>query len=323
MAFAKVETYTMDRRQLLRMTGSMGVAAGAAYICPELAYAAEQCDKLTISDSEIKTTKLSKELQYWIDGLHFGNRSDLKSRANLSLFMDLKQDANQFVETVVIMDSQKKILGVRYFDSSNKMLDGRVPYVVFDNIELDHTQTYRVIYTVRSGTNLILYSAQIVNPEISRLNTTFLPKKMVDDFKTFLVGNKENKTPGLITTQYQFYTVNGLSAHTARGRVVDMAADGSSFKVNIDFMHADVGPDHYMRYFIVMDPVGRLLGFFKRQYNQGGASGTLDVVKITPLQKADYAIPDLQVANIADCPYIQLYTEDSYDAVARSVLRFR
>lgn len=323
MAFAKVQTYTMDRRQLMRLTGSMGVAAGASYIFPDVAHAAEQCEKISISDSELKVTQLSKELQYWIDGLHFGKRTDLRSRANLSLFMDLRQEADRFVESVILLDQQKRVLGVRYFDKSTKMLDGRVPYVVFDNIELDQTQTYRVIYSVNSGNNIILYSAQIVNPEISRLNTTFLPKKMVDDFKTFLVGNKENKTPGLITTQYQFYTLNGLSAHTARGRVVDMAADGSSFKINIDFMHSDAGPDHYMRYFIVMDPVGRLLGFFKRQYNQGGSFGSLDVVKITPQQQAEYSIPDLQVANIADCPYIQIYTEDSYDAIARSVLRFR
>ncbi len=208
-----------------------------------------------------------------------------------------------------------------------KMLDGHVPYVRFENLELDHTKDYYCVYTVRSGSTLKLYTAKIEKPETSRLNTTWLPQTMRNDFKNFLVGG-ENQTPGLLTTQFQFYTLNGLAAHTARGRVTEMASDGKSFKVNIDFMHGDAAADHYMRYFIVMDPVGRLLGVVKRAQMGDAAGGavvgqTVNVTPITDKQKEDMGIPDLQVANIADCPYIQFYTEDSYDAIARNMIRLR
>lgn len=322
MAFAKVVAYEMDRRQLLRMTGTMGIATGATYILPHEAYAANLCDKIVVDNGSFDAIQAGGQLQYWIDGLHFGARSNLKSRANLTFWMDLKQTPDNYVESVVLMDPTKKTIAARFFDASMKMSDERVPYVTFDNIELDHTNTYYVVYAVRSGSKVKLYSSRITNPEISRLNTTFLPQKMRNDFKTFLVGTKANPTPGLITTQYQFYTLNGLSAHTARGRVKDMAANGASFTVNIDFMHGDSGAEHYMRYFIVMDPVGRLLGFFKRSFGDGKAV-SLDVGKLTQAQIDEYQIPPLQIGNIADCPYIQIFTEDSYDAIARSVIRFR
>ena len=343
MAFAKTQVYEMDRRKLLKLTGAMGI--GAAFVMPDELLAQGICEKLVIDNGEFKATQAGATMQFWIDGLHFGDRSDVKSRANITLFMDLSQTAVSHVESVVLMDPDKKTMGARYFDSSMKMLDGHVPYVRFENVELDHRRSYYCVYTVRSGSTVKLYTAEIKNPEVSRLNTTWLPQKMRDDFKTFLVGNTANPTPGLITTQFQFYTLNGLTNHCARGRVVNMASDGASFDVNIDFMHPDGGRDHYMRYFIVMDPVGRLLGFHKREFgdptSNGGANqtwnvkaigtdmikdpakaGTADKDKLYP--RADvWGVPRLQIANIADCPYIQFYTEDSYDAIARNMIRLR
>jgi hypothetical protein len=81
-----------------------------------------------------------------------------------------------------------------------------------------------------------------------------------------------------------------------------------------------------------MDPVGRLLGFHKRENNSAPTTNndkplSWDVTPITAAQKGNgaggYSIPDLQIANIADCPYIQFYTEDSYDAIARNIIRLR
>jgi len=95
-------------------------------------------------------------------------------------------------------------------------------------------------------------------------------------------------------------------------------------------MHDDAGENHYMRYFIVMDPVGRLLGFVKRVNKDDPnfvvkADGTkaCNVGKITDAQRLDFNVPDLQIGNIADCPYVQFYTEDSYDAIARNMIRLR
>lgn len=327
MAYAKTDVYQMDRRHMLKMTGTgMGIGAAMTALPHEL-FAQGMCEKIVIENGEFKATQAGALLQFWIDGLHFGARTDVKSRANITLFMNLTQTAISHVESVVLMDPAKRTIGSRFFDQSMKMRDGRVPYVRFENVELDATKTYYCVYTVRSGSTVKLYTAEIKNPEVSRLNTTWLPEKMRNDFKTFLVGSKVNPTEGLITTQFQFNTLNGLTNHCARGRVSEMASNGSTFKINIDFMHADSGPTHYMRYFIVMDPVGRLLGFHKREpgdpTNNGGGNLTWNVTAIDAALKAEYDVADIQIGNIADCPYVQFYTEDSYDAIARNMIRLR
>ncbi len=336
MPTIKTEVFEIDRRYLLKLTGTMGI--GATFVSPTDLFAEGACEKVDTTPPNVKPEQAGATLQFWIDGLHFGPRSTLKSRANVTLFMNLKQSTASYVESVVLLDPQNFVVGARYFDASMKMMDRNfVPYVRFENVELDHAATYTCIYSVRTGSNLKLYTAKIEKPQISTLNTTFLPQTMRNDFQTFLVGNIANKTPGLITTPFQYYTANGLSLHCARGRVTDMASDGSSFNVNIDFMHADAGTNHYMRYFIVMDPVGRLLGFVKRAkkddpYVVDGvakvvpdANGdlTCNVGRITENQRVDFNVPDLQIGNIADCPYVQFYTEDSYDAIARNMIRLR
>jgi hypothetical protein len=331
MPILKPEVYEMDRRHLLKMTGTMGI--GATFVSPGELFASGACDRIDTSPSSVPTEQAGATLQYWIDGIHFGPRkdmnsprSDLKSRANITLFMNLSQSAASYVESVVFLDQNKNTVGARYFDSSMKMIDHNyVPYVRFENVDLDYTATYTVIYSVRTGSNLKLYTSSIVKPTISTLNTTFLPQTMRSDLQTFLVGNAVNPTPGLITTPFQFYTANGLDLHSARGRITKMSGDGSDFVVNIDFMHGDAAADHYMRYFIVMDPVGRILGFHKRKsMNENNqSSGSLDVSAISGDTRNEFNVPDLQIANIADCPYIQIYTEDSYDAIARGMIRLR
>ena len=87
-------------------------------------------------------------------------------------------------------------------------------------------------------------------------------------------------------------------------------------------MHDDGGADHYMRYFVVMDPVGRLLGFHKRSFGDG-MSEFVNVSKLTPAQIAQEALEPHQIADIRDCTHVQIYTEDVYDALARSVIRLR
>lgn len=333
MPAIKTEAFEMDRRRLMKLAGAMGV--GTVFVSPQELFAAGECDKIFIDNGKITADQAGATLQFWIDGLHYGARTDLKSRANITLFMDLTQSASSYVEAVVLMDANKRTMGARYFDSSTKMSTGHVPYVRFDNIELNHESDYHVVYTVKNNTSSKLYTAKISKPVTSALKETWLPQKMRDDFKTFLKGNTANPTPGLFSSQFQFYTQNGLENHTARGRVKELGSNGD-FKINIDFMHGDAGADHYMRYFIAMDPVGRLLGFYKRtgeadasrtvastQPNPAAGGKAIDVMRITAEQKAEYGIPDLQVANINDCPYIQFFTEDSYDALARNIIRFR
>lgn len=374
MPIVKTEAYEMDRRQLLKLTGTMGI--GVTFISPAELLAAGMCEKIVIDNGGLGATQAGAHLQFWIDGLHFAERTNVASRANITLFMDLTQTSVSHVESVVLVDDAKRTIGARYFDASMRMTDKHVPYVRFENVEIDYRRIYTCIYTVRSGSKVKLFTATINDKksghvEVSRLNTTWLPQKMRDDFKTFLVSSEGDKPNGLITTQFQYYTQNGLTNHCARGKVVDIGSDGS-FKINVEFMHGGEAAVHYMRYFIVMDPVGRLLGFHKRDFNDPKkndainfvAGSAVDVVALnddprkcwngdpnlrerdvnpaasaatadnlvpltdvrrqTAKNKVDfYNVPSLQIADIRDCPYVQFYTEDSYDAIARNMIRLR
>ena len=326
MSFSNVEIYEFDRRQLLKLTGTVGVAA--AFINPSELLGADLCNKISSGNGSIVAEQSGRRLQYWIDGLHLSSsETTISSRANLALFMNLKQTPFSYVESVLLMDAEKRTLGARYFDASNQMQGGYVPYVLFDNIALDSKKTYSIFYSLREGSKTLLYTASIVNPELSRLNSEFLPASFQSDFNSFTnIG--VNPTPGLITTAFQYYTKSGLALHTARGRVMDLSANGE-FKIDIEFMHGDSGPTHYMRYFVVMDPVGRLLGYCKRSAPGTPASGTylgapfMTINRLTAAQITELGLEPHQIADIRDCPYVQIYTEDAFDALARSSLRLR
>jgi hypothetical protein len=351
MPSTKVDVYEFDRRQLLQAVGSLGVAS--AVLSPAELFASGLCEKIGEHNDSNGAIVSGRRLQYWIDGLHLvSGESNVRSRANVALFMNLKQLSSSYVESVVLMDSQKRTIGARYFEQSQKMEGGFVPYVMFENVALDSTKDYHVLYSVREGTKSIIYTAIISKPQQSRLNSEFLPISFQRDFNKFFVTG-DNPTPGLITNPFQYYTKNGLATHCARGKIVDVSSNGQ-FKINIEFMHGDGGADHFMRYFVVMDPVGRLLGFHKRSFGDG-ISGSVDVSRLTDKQIAQLACDDGQAdadeakkdkvakcmsdlelkpdliaqmrldlyADIRDCTHLQIYTEDVYDALARTVIRLR
>jgi hypothetical protein len=374
MPIGKTIKYTMDRRQLLKLTGAMGI--GVTFLDPEKLYAADpaNCEKIKIDNSGSKFEQTQGSIYYWIDGNNFGHRTNVKSRANISVFITLKQKDSAFVESVVLIDEAGKVLGARYLDASMKMVRGGFPpYVRFENIEIDPKKTYKVIYAVKDGFQTSLYVTALSPKELpvgrtasenSALNESinWLPNKMRTDFSYFLIEgpNTPSKTPGLFTTPFQFYTDNGLDNHCSRGVVKEIGSDGS-FKVNVEFMHGDTTETHFMRYFVIMDPVGRLLGFHKRDFKDtaGKNSATnlvapgshVEVMSLekdtrtcfdptanngagaqTTKTKVDFynikdpnrpAEDNIQIADIRDCPYIQIYTEDSFDAMARSIIRLR
>jgi hypothetical protein len=379
MPIGKTIKYTMDRRQLLKLTGAMGI--GVTFLDPEKLYAADpaNCEKIKIDDSGSKFEQTQGSIYYWIDGNNFGHRTNVKSRANISVFITLKQKDSAFVESVVLIDETGKVLGARYLDASMKMVRGGFPpYVRFENIEINPKKVYKVIYAVKDGFQTSLYVTSLSPKELptgrtasenSALNESinWLPNKMRTDFSYFLVEgpNTPSKTPGLFTTPFQFYTDAGLDNHCSRAVIKEIGSDGN-FKINVEFMHDDSrlpngtydpNSTHFMRYFVIMDPVGRLLGFHKRDASDinGKSSATNLVVQgshveIMPLEKDTrtcwdpvakvqtnktkvdfYNIKDpnrpaednIQIADIRDCPYIQIYTEDSYDAMARSIIRLR
>lgn len=370
MPIGKTNIYRMDRRKMLKLTGAMGI--GATFIDPDQLYAADpaNCDKIKIENTKADYEQTNGSVYYWIDGNNFGARTNAKSRANISVFITLKQKESAFVESVVLIDEQKNVLGARYMDSSMKMIrGGHPPYVRFENIEINPTKSYKVIYSVKDGFQTTMYVTALVPKELptgrtasenSALNESinWLPDRMRKDFSYFLAEgpNKLSKTPGLFTTPFQFYTDSGLDNHCSRGVIREIGSDGK-FKIDVEYMHDDIDSVHFMRYFVIMDPVGRLLGFHKRDFADPNRNSATNMVvnnshvqivglyddartcydPVTKTQttknKIDfYNIKDpnnpnpndnIQIADIRDCPYIQIYTEDSYDAMARSIIRLR
>ncbi|NBW81346.1 hypothetical protein EBR21_06290, partial [bacterium] len=103
-----------------------------------------------------------------------------------------------------------------------------------------------------------------------------------------------NETPGtgFVTTPFGTWQTG---PHTARARIQKINADNGDFEILLEFMHDDPRDDaHYMRYFLVLDPVGRVLGAVRRI--KGGdsypASGYPILVRKgfwTPINKTIYA----------------------------------
>lgn len=324
------EVFAFDRRQFTKLAGGAALGlVGSPFIDTDKALAAGLCEK--VYDIQQNSTKgvnnAESVLQYWVDGRHLNELSPLPSRANLVLFVERIQQADNFVEVVLLADSQNRTLGSCYFDASDKLSSGHVPYVIFENVALNYNEKYNIYYQVRNKNETKLYKYVLENAQRSYLNKKFLPTDMQKDFANFMGQN-----PGLPTTPLQYYTYNGLATHSARGYIKNIGSDGQ-FEIDIELMHGDANAQHYMRYFIVADPVGRLLGFVRRNYvtNPGDdiviaspSGGTNKAVKVGAIdadQRNLWKIGSNYVANINDCPYIQIFTEDVFDALARTTVR--
>ena len=227
-------------------------------------------------------------------------------------------------------DSSNKVIAAYYYDATTKMSTGHVPFVIFENIELDHTQSYRVFYVVKKGSESLLYLHEIANPSRSSMNSHFLPELIRQDFVQFIY----EKTPGLLTNPFQFYTQNGIDTHSAKGHILDIGSDGS-IKVDMELMHGDSNESHFMRYFMILDPVGRIVGYVKRDWDPSvgtrgaatevtgtkGGAGSMIVEQLSAAQISQLGLKESQIGNVNDATFLRFATEDIFDALAMSVYR--
>ena len=320
----KSKIYRMDRRFMLKATGLLGV--GTQFVSPSKLMAAGECEEISGIPEDVNALAPGSSLQYWVDGIHFEG-STLKSRANISCFLDVKQKVDEFVESVVLTDSSNRVIAAYYYDATTKMSTDHVPFVIFENIELDHTQSYRVFYVVKKGSESLLYLHEIANPARSSMNSHFLPELIRQDFVQFIY----EKTPGLLTNPFQFYTHNGIDTHSAKGHILDIGSDGT-IKVDMELMHGDSHKDHFMRYFMILDPVGRIVGYVKREWDESagratevtgtkGGAGSMIVEQLSPEQISLLGLKESQIGNVNDATFLRFATEDIFDALAMSVYR--
>ncbi len=254
------------------------------------------------------------------------------------------------------------------------------PYIIFDRLNLVEGQDLHITYvkaTAGQPSTIFQYKIDKKHVGPSRFDYMHLPATARDQisvaFRSSLLGGDPNTVStveggrgqhaltyhgsdpaadraaaipvfpfdgrgGYITTA--FYAQRPSPPHAARSKLLDLKADGD-FQFEIEKMHADLSVGHHMRYFLVMDPVGRLMAGLHRQCL--GASGSVsDVttydgglgnaastgggsykVRRGVMENAKGADYKLTSYKINDMPYVQIVTEDILDAIARVSYRLR
>jgi hypothetical protein len=325
--------FRIDRRQLMKMTAA-AVLAGQFANMSEAA-AADACTAIgSLSDlndglKDVPVTKnAGEDFLYWIDGPmnkalegYAGKGGDLVTRARLSCTMHLPHNSVSFIETVILTDSSNNILAQQYFDHNSKLQGGWAPYVVFENLDLDKSKSIKVIFVQNNKDKpAVVFEHVITDPQPSRFDYAHLSSAARDKhildflhkelnvldtsgdakvnyrFKYFPSGTKgteDTAGSGFVTTPFGTWLND---PHTARAKILNINKSTGDFEIQLDLMHEDVGETHYMRYFMVLDPVGRILGAVRRRHNYDElTSGGSIIVKKgfwTPVKKDAYKLLD-------------------------------
>jgi len=395
--------YTIERRTFLKL--SAAAAAAGVVIDFEAAAAAGACREVSEVSKEgseplgMMAMTAGKELLYWIDGpMNTGlpgytPANPLLTRARLSLTMPIDHNkALGWVESVTLAEGAS-IIAQAFYGSDSGTVTGKAPYTVFENLDLDTTKEYKVIYVKSDNAgSLTAYVHIIKNPEPSRFDYNhfsymsltdrdahFFPvlARELADTNQYKFGDDATKT-GYVTTPYG-YTQGG---HTCDARIKKIEGQGAKdssnnsiqgdFEIEVEFMHGDIKDTHYMRYFLVLDPVGRILGGVRRihgdkvtskvlvkrgfhtplhdakndsgiskdiaevykdsngkpygrlhgeyvAYDMDGMLKSKPIPELSPEQIKQY----ITSMNILDCPFVTIYTDDRFHAIARYCLRLR
>jgi len=392
--------YTIERRTFLKL--SAAAAAAGVVIDFEAAAADGACKEVSevVKESGAPLGMMAgtagKELLYWIDGpMNTGlptypSTNVLMTRARLALTMPIDHNkALGWIESVTLAEGNS-IIAQNFYGSSSGTVTGKAPYTVFENLDLDFKKEYKVIYVKSdSAENLTAYVHVIKNPEPSRFDYNHIVAYMTPEdrdshylpalAKELEASNQyhfsaDDSKNGYVTTPYG---VTNAGSHTCRARILSIdgegAKDGSNnniqgnFDIEVEFMHGDTGDSsHYMRYFLVLDPVGRILGGVRRIHGDGVSGkvlvkrgfhtplhpsqssgitevykdangkpygrlhGTIqvdrnDATKTEVIKALDAAQVKQYITsmNILDCPFVTIYTDDRFHAIARCCLRLR
>jgi hypothetical protein len=348
--------YVLDRRDWIQYMSAGG--ALALTLDFEQLEAASICEKVQdIADPSKVFAGLSpqnsSDLMFWIDGMtakKLISTSDQRGRMRISTYVDLPHDANKHVDSVFLLDEAGKIIDLRKFrpETSYANSQGRAPYAVFENLEIP-SGGMSIAYLYKDGTNgmkFFKYTLAASEVRASRFDYSHLsvgaksriPAQFIQDIVN---GANHNLTTAVGATPFATgvhtspYQTIAFAPHSPRAKLMNVDSDGN-FEMDIEPMHGDVDGAHFMRYFLVMDPVGQILGCIKRVYgdetyvNNGSSlkvkKGFLFGKAGTVLGQTGFTEADLTNAknrNILDCPFIRLGTEDIRDAFATISVRIK
>jgi hypothetical protein len=336
---------SLDRRDLLKLSAAAG-AYGMMMNFDE-ASAVGVCNIKTASTSvsgELGAAD-SANLFYFIDGpLLSSLGSSFVSRARLAVHLDIPVSETEFVESVILATQDNVILEERRFLSGHRLANNRAPFAIFDNLTLDTTKPHKIVYQIRKGSGVTLYQFEIAAGQMrtSRLDYSHLsagaksqiPVALVSDMSTSNHRPQDSTTEfGMLSTAYHDFGHGAGNTHTARGMLRDMSSSTGEFTFGLEAMHGDVSSAHYMRYFLVLDPVGRVLGALKRSYDAGTpatadqvfsiSKGVTDNSSVWTQADKDLVTANTRVPIISDCPYVHLVTEDVFQSAYKVSYRLR
>jgi hypothetical protein len=289
------------------------------------------------------------------------------TKARVAIHLEFEQTSTSYVEAVVLSDEDHKVLALRTLTPNDYISNGSsrvAPYIVFDRLNLVAGKALHITYVRRANNVSTIYQYQIPREFVgpSRFDYKHLPleayNQMSSTFISSLVGGTTsesntrgthalaytdgalpafpfNGNGGYLTTAY--YQHRDTPTHTTRARFVDVDQNGD-FMFEIAKMHGDINLGHFMRYFLILDPVGRIIGGLRRvvtgstgntsdetTYSVSGNSSGSGSFKVQSgvMENAGNADYKLTTYKIADMPYVQLATEDIKDAMAKITFRIR
>jgi hypothetical protein len=290
--------FLMERRTFLKWSAAAAVAGSVIDI--DAAFAAGECKAVGDISSAASSvlskpaSNAGKELLYWIDGPMNvglpGYSGGLQTRARLSCTMNMLHTAASFVESVSLVEDpagSKTLIAQTFYGPSAGTITGRAPYTVFENLELDYNKSYQILYVKNVGGMITVYQHTIMKPRPSRFDYTHAPGSLLEQVESFmpdLVGelrdsNRYHFTSDATKTGYVTTPFGTTQAgHHVKAHIKNIVTSGANkgdFEIEIDFMHGDGDEAHYMRYFLVLDPVGRVLGGVRRIHGDGVADKVL------------------------------------------------
>ena len=273
--------------------------------------------KTDIVSSESSIACDPEKCIFWIDGIYI-DKSRLNIRANLTFLLKFNQKEDHFIDKVVLADGDKNTLGVRYFEPEDKISSGYPPYLIFQNIDLAKSRRFFLVFRVIESGDSLIYRKTLSshNMRRSRLDSSELPARIRLDL--------DKAHSGIITNLLQFRSRLGpktVRQHQVRAMLRQITSD-NRFIIRVYFFHSDADATHYNRYFLVTDPVGRLLGLSRRSFGDNKRD-YVEVTALTENERTTWGLTRDKVAKINDCPYIMVFADDVGEALCRTIIYLR
>lgn len=252
------------------------------------------------------------KISFWVGGFSYSTPG-INTRASLAILLKEPQTNTSYIDKVVLTTSDSIIIAASYFSATDKISTGYLPYLIYNNLSF-------------SGSKYFLYIQQQANGKVQRYRYTFTQNSLAHSTLNGLqlpakVRGELNADPlsGNVSSLYSYPEKVDMSKHIVQAQFVFLSKN-NAFSIKIRSMHKDVSVSHYMRYFIVTDPVGRILGLHRR--NPGELDDCI-VSNLTEAERSTWGLTQDKVAKINDCPYVMIFCDDVQEAIAMTTLWLR